>query len=128
MLHPRHVIQATGISGEADFPPRIKGLDDFRGDRLMHSSQFAGLQCDGKGKKAVIVGCSNSAHDIAQDYYEHGYDVTMIQRSSTHVVRCQTLVDVTMKGLYSEDGVRYLLPFGGPFLSPLSESFPCSTS
>ena len=54
----------------------------------------------------VVVGSSNSGHDIAQDYYEHGYDVTMVQRGSTHVVRSKTLVDVTMSGLYCEGGVR----------------------
>lgn len=104
-LHPRHVIQATGHSGEPYFPSHIKGLDSFKGDRLVHSSQFTGPEPDVKGKKAVIVGCCNSGHDIAQDYYEHGYDVTMVQRSSTLVVSCENLIDVDMKGVYSEDGV-----------------------
>ncbi|KAI4221029.1 MAG: hypothetical protein LQ349_007950 [Xanthoria aureola] len=103
-LHPRHVIQATGHSGEPYFPSHIKGLDSFKGDRLVHSSQFTGPEPDAKGKKAVIVGCCNSGHDIAQDYYEHGYDVTMVQRSSTLVVSCENLIDVDMKGLYSEEG------------------------
>ncbi|KAL8962469.1 MAG: hypothetical protein Q9193_001125 [Seirophora villosa] len=104
-LHPRHVIQATGHSGEPYFPSHIKGLDEFKGDRLVHSSQFTGPEANAKGKKAVIVGCCNSGHDIAQDYYEHGYDVTMVQRSSTLVVTCDSLIDVDMKGVYSEDGV-----------------------
>ncbi|KAI4125103.1 MAG: hypothetical protein LQ338_004455 [Usnochroma carphineum] len=103
-LHPHHVIQATGHSGEPYFPSHIKGLDAFRGDRLVHSSQFTGPESNAKGKKAVIVGCCNSAHDIAQDYYEHGYNVTMVQRSSTLVVTCDSLIDVDMKGVYSEDG------------------------
>ncbi|KAL8670751.1 MAG: hypothetical protein Q9168_004730 [Polycauliona sp. 1 TL-2023] len=103
-LHPRHVIQATGHSGEPYFPSHIKGLESFKGDRLVHSSQFTGPQPDAKGKKAVIVGCCNSGHDIAQDYHEHGYDVTMVQRSSTLVVSCENLIDVDMKGVYSEDG------------------------
>ncbi|MDI1486298.1 MAG: hypothetical protein OHK93_005525 [Ramalina farinacea] len=103
-IHPRHVIQATGHSGEPYIPTEIKGLDDFKGDRLVHSSQFDGPQKNAKGKKAVIVGCCNSGHDIAHDFFEHGYDVTMIQRSSTLVVNGQTLIDVDMKGVYSEDG------------------------
>ncbi|KAL8932977.1 MAG: hypothetical protein Q9211_006028 [Gyalolechia sp. 1 TL-2023] len=112
-FYPRHIVQATGHSGEPYFPSHIKGLDDFKGDRLVHSSQFTGPQPNGKGKKAVIVGSCNSAHgnadaelyqDIAQDYYEYGYDVTMVQRSSTLVVQCDTLIDVDMKGTYSEDG------------------------
>lgn len=104
-LHPRHIIQATGASGEANVPSDIKGIDGFQGDRIVHSSQFLGPQPNAKGKKAVVVGSSNSAHDIAQDFYEHGYHVTMVQRSSTYVVTSQTLLDVAMKGLYSEDGV-----------------------
>ncbi|KAL9581598.1 MAG: hypothetical protein Q9203_005826 [Teloschistes exilis] len=104
ILHPRHIIQATGHSGEPYFPSHIKGIHDFKGDRLVHSSQFTGPSPDGNGKKAVIVGCCNSGHDIAQDYYEYGYDVTMVQRSSTLVVTCESLIDVDMKGLYSEDG------------------------
>ena len=103
-IHPRHVIQATGHSGEPYIPTEIKGLHDFKGDRLVHSSQFNGPQKNAKGKKAVIVGCCNSGHDIAHDFFEHGYDVTMIQRSSTLVVNGQTLIDVDMKGVYSEDG------------------------
>lgn len=71
----------------------------------MHSSGFDGPKPKGKGKKAVVVGSCNSGHDIARDYYEHGYEVTMVQRSSTLVVNCETLIDVTMKGLYDENGV-----------------------
>lgn len=109
-LHPRHVIQATGHSGEAYFPPGIKGVDEFKGDRLVHSAQFTGPQENGKGKKAVVVGSCNSAHDIAQDYYEHGYDVTMVQRSSTLIVTSESLFSVLMKGLYDETGVSFSFP------------------
>lgn len=116
-LHPHHVIQATGHSGEAYFPPDIKGIDDFKGDCLVHSSQFTGPQVNGKGKKAVVVGGCNSAHDIARDYYEHGYDVTMVQRSSTHVVTGRSLFGVLMKGIYDESGVssfRFSIKYSGP--------------
>ena len=104
-LHPRHIILATGHSGEPYLPSNISGMDDFRGDRLIHSSQFTGPEKNANGKKAVIVGCCNSGHDIARDYHDHGYNVTMVQRSSTLVVKCDTLIDVTMKGFYDEDGV-----------------------
>lgn len=36
------------------------------------------------------MGCCNSGHDIAQDFYENGYSVTMVQRSSTFVVTAET--------------------------------------
>ena len=109
-LHPRHVILATGHSGEPYLPSGIAGIDEFKGDRLIHSSQFTKPEDNAKGKKAVIIGCCNSGHDIARDYHDHGYDVTMVQRSTTLVVTSETLMEVTMKGLYAEDGVRVPVP------------------
>jgi cation diffusion facilitator CzcD-associated flavoprotein CzcO len=102
-VHPRHVIQATGHSGKKNFP-QINGTDSFKGDRLCHSSEFAGAKENSKGKKAVIVGSCNSGHDIAQDFYEKGYDVTMVQRSSTCVVSSNSITDVANAGLYDESG------------------------
>ncbi|KAL8952004.1 MAG: hypothetical protein Q9222_002050 [Ikaeria aurantiellina] len=104
-LHPRHVIQATGHSGEMKMPS-IKGMDGFKGDRLCHSSQFSGAQNIPKGqtKRAIIVGCCNSGHDIAQDFYEHGYNVTLVQRSSTYVMSSKNGLDVLLGGLYEEGG------------------------
>ena len=102
-LHPRHVVQATGHSGEMSFP-QIKGMEDFKGDRLCHSSQFKGANSNSAGKKAVVVGCCNSGHDIAQDFYEHGYDVTIVQRSSTYVMSSKAGLDVLLGGLYEEGG------------------------
>ncbi|OJJ46857.1 hypothetical protein ASPZODRAFT_65690 [Penicilliopsis zonata CBS 506.65] len=104
-LHPHHIIQATGHSGEKNMPT-FKGQDSFRGDRLVHSSEFTGARhiSPEKKKKAVVVGSCNSGHDIAQDFYEHGYDVTMVQRSSTCVVTGKFITEIGMKALYGEDG------------------------
>ncbi len=101
-LHPHHIIQATGHSGEMNFP-HIKGMENFQGT-LCHSSQFPGVKSDGKGKHAIVVGCCNSGHDIAQDFYEHGYDVTMVQRSSTYVMGSKTGLGVLLGGVYEEGG------------------------
>ncbi|KAL8659810.1 MAG: hypothetical protein Q9226_000238 [Calogaya cf. arnoldii] len=105
VLHPRHVIQATGHSGEMKMPS-IKGMDGFKGDRLCHSSQFRGAEKipEGQTKRAIVVGCCNSGHDIAQDFYEHGYDVTIVQRSSTYVMSSRNGLDVLLGGLYEEGG------------------------
>ena len=102
-LYPRHVIQATGHSGEPSFP-KIPGMETFAGDRLCHSSQFKGANSESVGKKAIVVGCCNSGHDIAQDFYEHGYDVTIVQRSSTYVMSSKAGLDVLLAGLYEEGG------------------------
>ncbi|KAJ5095924.1 hypothetical protein NUU61_005280 [Penicillium alfredii] len=102
-LHPHHVIQATGHSGKKN-APTFKGMESFQGDRMCHSSEFPGANENSKGKKAIVIGSCNSGHDIAQDYYEKGYDVTMVQRSSTCVVSSESIVNIALKGLYEESG------------------------
>jgi cation diffusion facilitator CzcD-associated flavoprotein CzcO len=101
-LHPRHIVQATGHSGEKNFP-KIKGMENFKGDRLCHSSEHPGANPESKGKKAIVVGSCNSGHDIAQDFFEKGYDVTMVQRSTTCVVSSTSITDIANKGLFDED-------------------------
>ena len=51
-----------------------------------------------------MVGSSNSAHDIAQDYSEQGYEVTMCQRSSTLVISSKFRNTTGLKGLYVKNG------------------------
>lgn len=101
-LHPRHIVQATGHSGEKNFP-KIKGMETFKGERLCHSSEHPGASPESKGKKAVVVGCCNSGHDIAQDFFEKGYDITIVQRSTTCVVSSEAITDIGNKGLYDQD-------------------------
>jgi hypothetical protein len=104
-LHPKHIIQATGHSGEKNFPSHIPGIASFKGNRLCHSSEFTGAKLQSsEGKKAIVVGCCNSGHDIAQDFYEKGYEVTMIQRSSTCVISSKSILEIGLAGLYDETG------------------------
>ncbi|KAL4738358.1 hypothetical protein BDV11DRAFT_216026 [Aspergillus similis] len=100
-VRPRHIIQATGHSGEKYIPP-IQGIDSFKGDRICHSSDFTGALHERRGKKAVVIGSCNSGHDIAQDFHEKGYDVTMVQRSTTCVISSEAITDIGLKGLYDE--------------------------
>ncbi|XDA99241.1 NAD(P)/FAD-dependent oxidoreductase [Sulfitobacter sp. LCG007] len=102
-LKPKQLVMATGMSGKARMP-EFPGMDSFRGDQH-HSSQHPGP--DGyKGKKAVVIGSNNSAHDICAALWENDVDVTMVQRSSTHIVRSDTLMDVGLGALYSEKAVN----------------------
>ena len=78
-------------------------MDRFKGDQH-HSSQHPGPDAY-DGKRAVVIGSNNSAHDIAAALWEAGADVTMVQRSSTHIVRSDTLMEIGLGALYSEQAV-----------------------
>jgi putative flavoprotein involved in K+ transport len=103
ILRPKQLVFATGMSSKPVLP-RFKGMETFEGEQH-HSSRHPGP--DGyKGKKVVVIGSNNSAHDICAALYEAGVDVTMVQRSSTHIVRSDTLMDIGLGDLYSERAVR----------------------
>lgn len=101
-LHPTHLVLATGMSGVPNIP-EISGQDRFKGDQ-MHSSQFPSGETY-RGKNVVVIGSNNSAHDICADLYEHGADVTMVQRTTTHIVRSDSLMELGLGPLYSEQAV-----------------------
>jgi cation diffusion facilitator CzcD-associated flavoprotein CzcO len=85
-MHPRHVVVATGVSGIPNWPD-IPGLKNFSGI-VLHSSQYG----DGetwKGRKTIVIGTGNSGHDIAQDLYSSGADVTLVQRSPTLITNIE---------------------------------------
>ncbi len=101
-LRPKQLVLATGMSGIPN-SPHFPGMDEFQGAQ-MHSSGFRGGQ-EWAGKKAVVVGSNNSAHDICADLWEHGADVTMVQRSSTHIATSNSLMELSLGPLYSEEAV-----------------------
>lgn len=98
-LRPRQLVFALGVSGYPNIPV-FDGADSFLGEQY-HSSKHPGGG-DWTGKKAVVIGSNNSAHDICADLWEHGADVTMVQRSSTHIARSESLMDLALGDLYSE--------------------------
>ncbi len=101
-LRPKQLVLATGMSGIPNIPA-IKGADTFKGVQH-HSSKHPGGEA-WRGKTAVVIGSNNSAHDICADLWENGADVTMIQRSSTHIARSDSLMELSLGGLYSEQAV-----------------------
>jgi putative flavoprotein involved in K+ transport len=102
-LRPAHLVFATGMSGKANYPV-LPGQDVFRGEQH-HSSRHPGPEAY-RGKKVVVVGSNNSAFDICGALWEHGADVTMVQRSSTHIVKSASLMDIGLGALYSEQAVE----------------------
>ena len=101
-LCPKHLVMATGMSGRPHVP-QLPGMEDFKGDQH-HSSQHPGPDRY-RGQRAVVIGSNNSAHDVCAALWEHAADVTMVQRSSTHVVKSDTLMEIALGALYSEEAV-----------------------
>ncbi len=101
-LRPKQLVLAQGMSSKPNVPD-IPGMEDFKGDQH-HSSRHPGPDAY-RGKRAVVIGSNNSAHDICAALWEGGADVTMVQRSSTHIVRSSTLMEVGLGALYSEEAV-----------------------
>jgi putative flavoprotein involved in K+ transport len=102
-LKPRQLVLATGMSAVPNMP-KLPGQDNFKG-MLVHSSKFTGGE-NYRGKTCVVIGSNNSSHDICADLYEHGADVTMIQRTSTHIAKSESLMDLALGGLYSEQALK----------------------
>ncbi|WP_197373428.1 NAD(P)/FAD-dependent oxidoreductase [Mycolicibacterium baixiangningiae] len=98
-LRPTQLILATGMSGKPNVPT-LPGQDVFRGEQH-HSSAHPGPDRYA-GKRAVVIGSNNSAHDICKALVENGVDTTMVQRSSTHIVKSDSLMDLGLGDLYSE--------------------------
>jgi putative flavoprotein involved in K+ transport len=98
-LRPKELVFATGMSGKPRIPD-VPGTELFRGD-VHHSSAHPGPDAY-RGKKAVVIGSNNSSFDICGALWENDVDVTMVQRSSTHIVRSDTLMDIGLGDLYSE--------------------------
>ena len=132
VLRPTQLVFAMGISGNPHTPV-FPGMERFTGVQ-QHSSDHSGPE-GFEGKKAVVIGSNNSAHDIAAALWEAGVEVTMVQRSPTTVVRSETLVDVALAGLYSEqaraagvtteiaDTILASIPYGlmAEFQKPISD-------
>jgi putative flavoprotein involved in K+ transport len=102
-LRPKQLVFALGVSGYPNVP-KIAGAETFEGDQH-HSSKHPGPE-KYTGKKCVVLGSNNSAHDICAALWEHGADVTMIQRTSTHIAPSDSLMELALGGLYSEEAVK----------------------
>ncbi|MCF8475906.1 MAG: NAD(P)/FAD-dependent oxidoreductase [Pseudolabrys sp.] len=112
VMHPRHLIFATGVSS-IPVTPELPGLNDFSGVKV-HSGSLEDAE-QWKGRKALVLGTGTSGHDAAQELHARGADVTMIQRSPTYVVSLKEAQSVY--AIYSEG-----IPFDDCDL--LATSFP----
>ncbi len=112
VMHPRHLIFATGVSSIPS-TPILPRLDAFAGT-VVHSGDFKNAE-QWKGRKVLVLGTGTSGHDVAQELHAHGAEVTIIQRSRTYVVSLKEAQSVY--AIYSEG-----IPFDDCDL--LTTSFP----
>ncbi len=103
-LRPTQLVLATGMSGLPQIP-QFAGADTFTGVQV-HSSAFTSAE-PWRGKRCVVIGSNNSAHDICVSLWENeAAEVTMVQRSPTMVARSETLQDIGWGRLFSEQALR----------------------
>lgn len=77
------LVVATGILAKP-VVPRFEGQDRFTGT-VHHAVEY--LRPDGyAGRKVLVVGCGNTAGDIATELAEAGADVTVAVRTGANVV------------------------------------------
>jgi putative flavoprotein involved in K+ transport len=101
-LQPRQLVLATGMSGMPEVP-HFPGAESFSGAQIQYSAIRS--RADWRGKRCVVIGSNNSAHDICADLWEHEAQVTMVQRSSTMVARTETLLELGWGRLFSEEAL-----------------------
>ncbi|KAL6822016.1 hypothetical protein J3E69DRAFT_357103 [Trichoderma sp. SZMC 28015] len=80
----KHVVFATGAGSQVPLIPEWPDKDKFNGI-IMHSQNYKSAE-GWRGKRGIVVGTANTAHDVADDMFEEGMEVTMIQRSRTFVL------------------------------------------
>lgn len=67
-LRPTQLVKATGMSGIPNIPD-IPGMDVFEGEQHHYSKHPGGEAY--KGKKCIVLGANNSAHDICYTLWEN---------------------------------------------------------
>jgi cation diffusion facilitator CzcD-associated flavoprotein CzcO len=85
VLRVRHIIWCTGHLGHPRVPV-FPGQSDYQGTIYHASEHTDARQHSPEGKHVVVVGTGNSGHDIAQDFYNCGARVTLLQRGPTYVL------------------------------------------
>ncbi|KAJ5722965.1 hypothetical protein N7488_001000 [Penicillium malachiteum] len=92
-INPKHVVLATGPFADIPIRPDFPGEELFKGQiyhTLDHKS--AASIPDLQNKKVILIGAGTSAHDVAQDFVNHGVGaVTMVQRASMFVTSLDSM-------------------------------------
>ncbi|RDW65655.1 flavin-containing monooxygenase [Aspergillus mulundensis] len=85
VVRPSHVIWCTG-QFDVEKVPHLPTQPLFQGTVYHSKHHRDAALLNPRGKKVVVVGTGNTGHDIAQDFYENGAQVTLLQRGSSYVL------------------------------------------
>ncbi|EER24455.1 Flavin-binding monooxygenase-like family protein [Coccidioides posadasii C735 delta SOWgp] len=93
ILTTKHLVLAVGGGGQIPRMPTFPDREKFKGV-VLHSVDYTDAK-GWRGKKGVVVGAANTAHDVAEDMQAAGMDTTMVQRQATYVVPTDYYLKVT---------------------------------
>ncbi|KIW87265.1 uncharacterized protein Z519_12168 [Cladophialophora bantiana CBS 173.52] len=91
VITAKHVVIATGAGSQTPIMPLLANRDKFRG-QVLHSADYKSAE-QWRHKAGIVLGTANTAHDVADDMYEAGMSVTMVQRSRTFVLPVEYIQD-----------------------------------
>jgi cation diffusion facilitator CzcD-associated flavoprotein CzcO len=93
-LHARHLVIATGSMGNNPITPEYTDRHRYQGDAI-HAFHWKNAT-PWKGKKGIVIGSANTAHDIIKDMVKADFEsVTLVQRSKTWVMPSSTFATLT---------------------------------
>jgi hypothetical protein len=88
-LRARHIVLATGSMGANPVTPEYAHKQKYHGDAI-HAVNWKNA-APWRGKKGIVIGSANSAHDIVGHMVSAGLQsVTLVQRSKTWVLPSST--------------------------------------
>lgn len=95
-----HLVFAVGAGSQTPVMPKFKNQGVFKGT-ILHSADYKNSKA-WTGRRGIIIGTANTAHDVAEDMVDAGLSsVTMVQRSSTYVLPVEYYMKA-MQPLYNE--------------------------
>lgn len=96
----KHVAFGLGAWNTEAWEPAYLGKDEFEGE-LLHTSIYRHSR-KWQNKRAVVIGSSTSAHDVAEDMLRAEVEsVTLVQRSPTMVLPSEWFVSGVSGRLYA---------------------------
>ncbi|KAH8800359.1 dimethylaniline monooxygenase (N-oxide forming) [Xylogone sp. PMI_703] len=112
-----HLVFAMGAASHSPLVPEFTDREKFNGI-IMHSADYKSAS-DWKGKRGLVIGSANTAHDIADDMLRAGLkSVTMVQRGRTWVLPVEHYMAMTIPSY--NDKVPIDLADRSSFSFPLS--------